>query len=151
VLQPTLTGLILGVAATVPLLVALVWMLRSSWSPVRRLVVLVTELVGALVAGRSLVALGALALLAGVSEEILFRGVIQQALTRWLPSELAMVAASALFGLVHFASRAYAVFAAIMGLYLGTLFVITGNLFAPIVAHAAYDFVALVWLARGHA
>jgi hypothetical protein len=51
VLQPTLTGLILGVAATVPLLVALVWMLRSSWSPVRRLVVLVTELVGALVAG----------------------------------------------------------------------------------------------------
>jgi membrane protease YdiL (CAAX protease family) len=151
VLQPTLTGLILGVAATVPLLVALVWMLRSSWSPVRRLVVLVTELVGALVAGRSLVALGALALLAGVSEEILFRGVIQQALTRWLPSGLAMVAASALFGLVHFASRAYAVFAAIMGLYLGTLFVITGNLFAPIVAHAAYDFVALVWLARRHA
>jgi membrane protease YdiL (CAAX protease family) len=38
-----------------------------------------------------------------------------------------------------------------MGLYLGTLFVITGNLFAPIVAHAAYDFVALVWLARRHA
>jgi membrane protease YdiL (CAAX protease family) len=35
-----------------------------------------------------------------------------------------------------------------MGLYLGILFQLTGNLLAPVVAHATYDFVALLWVSR---
>jgi membrane protease YdiL (CAAX protease family) len=35
-----------------------------------------------------------------------------------------------------------------MGVYLGTLFLVQGNLLAPIVTHALYDFVALVWVAH---
>ena len=37
--------------------------------------------------------------------------------------------------------------AAIVGAYLGWLFVITGNLLVPVVAHALYDLVALAVLA----
>jgi len=123
-------------------------MLGSAWSPVRGLIALVVERLGALLAGQSVAGLAALAIVAGVSEEILFRGVIQPGLSRWMPAGFALLATSLLFGLVHFASRSYAVMASIMGLYLGLLFQLTGNLLAPVVAHATYDFVALLWVSQ---
>ena len=94
--------------------------------------------------------LGFLAAVAGGCEEILFRGVIQGGMTRWLPEVWALVATSVLFGLVHFASRTYALFAGVMGLYLGGLFLVQGSLLAPIVAHSLYDFIALVYIARAY-
>ena len=36
----------------------------------------------------------------------------------------------------------------LMGLLLGGLWIATGNLLVPIVAHAVYDFLALVWLVK---
>jgi uncharacterized protein len=150
-LQPNVVGLVWGLTATVPLLLALLWMLRSRMGPVRRLVVLILEQLGPLLGSQPPVALAALAVVAGISEEVLFRGVIQPGLGRWIPAGGALVLTSLLFGLVHFASRTYAIFAALMGLYLGALFQLAGNLFAPIVTHATYDFVALVWVARRHA
>ena len=44
--------------------------------------------------------------------------------------------------------RVIVVFAAIIGLYLGMLYWVSGSLLSAVVAHAAYDFVALVWLLR---
>jgi membrane protease YdiL (CAAX protease family) len=147
-LQPDGAALLWGLAAAIPLMAGLAWMLSSTWRPVRGLVALVVERLGALLAGQSVAGLAALAIVAGVSEEVLFRGVIQPGLTRWMPAGLALLATSLLFGLVHFASRSYAVMASIMGLYLGILFQLTGNLLAPVVAHATYDFVALLWVSR---
>jgi uncharacterized protein len=147
-LQPDGATLLWGLAAAIPLMAGLAWMLSSTWTPVRGLVALVVERLGALLAGQSVAGLAALAIVAGVSEEVLFRGVIQPGLTRWMPAGLALLATSLLFGLVHFASRSYAVMASIMGLYLGILFQLTGNLLAPVVAHATYDFVALLWVSR---
>jgi membrane protease YdiL (CAAX protease family) len=40
----------------------------------------------------------------------------------------------------------YAVLAALVGLYLGGLFIWSDNLFVAIVSHASYDFVALSYL-----
>lgn len=137
-----------GVAASLPLGLGLAWMLTTSWFPIRRLVALVTEQIGPAVAGCSVAELALMALAAGVSEEVLFRGVVQTGLARAVPVWLALMAASAAFGLVHFASRAYAAVAGIMGVYLGTLFLVQGSLLAPIVTHTLYDFVALVYLAR---
>ena len=53
-----------------------------------------------------------------------------------------------MFGLLHPITRAYAVIAALLGAYLGGLWLAGGNLLTPIVAHALYDFVALVYLLR---
>jgi len=55
---------------------------------------------------------------------------------------------SLLFGLCHWISTAYVVMATAMGLLLGGLFLATGNLAAPMVAHALYDFLALLYLTR---
>jgi membrane protease YdiL (CAAX protease family) len=87
-------------------------------------------------------------LLAGVGEELLFRGVVQQALVSPLGTWPALVTASLVFGIVHALSASYAVFATLMGLYLGWLWMASGNLLVPIAAHAAYDFLTLVYLVK---
>jgi uncharacterized protein len=83
-----------------------------------------------------------------LAEEILFRGVVQAGLTRLLPEWVALVLASAAFGLAHFLTPAYALLAGLAGLYLGGLFLLQGNLIAPVVAHAVYDVVALNCVVR---
>lgn len=131
-----------------PLLLGLAWMLAARSGPANRLVSFVVEQLGPLLAARSAAELALLAALAGLSEEFLFRGVVQVGLARVLPDLGALLATSVLFGLVHFASRAYAIVAGVMGLYLGALFLMQGSLLAPTITHALYDFVALVYVAR---
>jgi membrane protease YdiL (CAAX protease family) len=86
----------------------------------------------------------ALAALSGIAEEAFFRGALQPRLG-WL-------AASVLFGLAHWAPRRtlwpWTGFALITGGALGALFEATGNLVAPITAHAAINAVNLRLLAR---
>jgi membrane protease YdiL (CAAX protease family) len=141
-------GLAAGIAATAPLLVALRWCLTTRWTPAVRFVRLVEERVGPLFAGASRGELVAVALMAGVAEEALFRGVLQESLAIRLPSGVAIAAAAIVFGVLHWVTATYAVLAALVGLYLGFLFHLTGNLLAPITAHALYDVVALLLLAR---
>lgn len=123
-------------------------MLSSGWAPIRGLVQLVVEQIGPWLVRCSALELAALAAMAGISEEILFRGTIQVGVGRVVGDGWALLAASTAFGLIHYASRAYAVVALVMGLYLGALFLLQGNLLAPIITHGLYDFVALLRLSR---
>jgi hypothetical protein len=61
---------------------------------------------------------------------------------------IGLAVAALLFGLAHFITPTYAVLAGTMGLYLGWLWIDTGNLLVPITAHAVYDFLALAYLAK---
>lgn len=82
-----------------------------------------------------------IALMAGIGEELLFRGVIMP--------ELGIAASGILFGLMHFAGRDlwfYTVWAVVIGIFFGNLYQWTGNLLVPIAVHAAYDFVALLYI-----
>lgn len=85
-----------------------------------------------------------LAAISGVAEEAFFRGALQP--------QVGLVTASALFGLAHFTPRRtlwpWMVFAVAAGFLLGGLFALTGNLVAPIVAHAAINAVNLRWLGQ---
>ena len=79
-----------------------------------------------------------LAVLAGLSEEIFFRGILQQ--------EIGLLAASLVFGLFHTVSIPYVIWAAVVGLYLGYLVDVTHSLWPAIVAHIVIDFVGLCYL-----
>ncbi|MEA2724286.1 MAG: protease family protein, partial [Gemmatimonadales bacterium] len=147
-LRPTLASVAIGIVAAVPLLLGLRWTLTTSTKSMRRLVALVVEQLGPLLARRSQLELLLLAALAGIAEEIFFRGVVQIGLARLLPEGVALVVASAAFGLAHFITPAYALLAGLAGLYLGGLLLLQGNLIAPIVAHAVYDAVALNCVVR---
>ncbi len=82
----------------------------------------------------------AVAALSGVSEEIFFRGVLLR--------EIGVIATSAIFGLLHALNRVYAIWAACIGAGFAALAIATGSLVAPIVAHATYNFGALLILRR---
>ncbi len=91
-----------------------------------------------------------LAAIAGVAEELLFRGVIQP----WMESSWGMTAgligSNMIFGLVHAVTPVYAVLAAFVGIYLGLSLDYGGdrNLLTPVIIHALYDFLAFVALMR---
>jgi membrane protease YdiL (CAAX protease family) len=140
--------LLWGTLATLPPLIALSWILHAQNARLAGLVRTVEELIGPLFAGASSGPLLLLAILAGIGEESLFRGVLQSALAEPIGPWAALLVASALFGLVHFVTATYAVLAGLIGLYLGWLFLRTGNLLVPIVVHALYDFVALSLLVQ---
>ena len=103
--------------------------------------------------GLTLWEIAAISAAAGVGEELAFRGLLQAGLAAWLDHPTgwawALAAASIAFGVCHWLNVTYAVLAAGIGLYLGVLFLLTGDLAAPVVTHALYDFAAILYLTRG--
>ena len=146
VLHPTPSAVLLAMVATLPMLALMYWIGRSRWKPFAGLMREVDGRIAPLFAGSSLVHLAAIAVAAGIAEELLFRGVLQQWLEVRIGTIAAMVGAAVLFGLAHAITRTYAAVAAAIGLYLGWLLAVTGNLVVPIVTHALYDFAALWYL-----
>lgn len=142
------SGMARGTIAALPMLLGLYWALRTQTRPVRQLVQIVQDHLGPLLVSRSSAELAGIAILAGVAEEFLFRGVMQVGLGRVLSDGLALTITSVAFGLVHFLTPTYALLAFLAGAYLGALFLLQGNLLVPIVAHTLYDFIALICLVR---
>lgn len=87
-----------------------------------------------------------LALASGIAEEALFRGALQP--------RVGLVMASLIFGVAHFVPRRdllpWTGFALLAGLMMGGLFAATGNLLAPIVAHAGINAVNLRRLGQAY-
>jgi membrane protease YdiL (CAAX protease family) len=90
----------------------------------------------------------ALSVLAGVGEELLFRGAIQGWLSQFAGTVTAVLVASLLFGLVHYLSFTYFVVASCLGLVLGAVYAFTDSLLLVMVWHAVYDMIALYSLRR---
>jgi membrane protease YdiL (CAAX protease family) len=114
--------------------------------PVRALRRLYRELLFPLFRASTPLEIVAISILAGVGEEVLFRGAMQP--------EWGLIAASLVFGLFHIGGRltmALGIWAACTGALLGWLAIATGGLLAPIVAHVAYDALALSYLRWGPA
>jgi len=143
----------LGVLAALPFLAGLVLIDRYPRGPfLRSLTQTVHEEVVPLFQGSSTTGLIAIALAAGLGEELLFRAFLQQRIADWWAGPagpwVALVLASIVFGLCHSLCAAYAVLATVMGLALGGLYAATGQLIAPVTMHAVYDAVALLYLMR---
>ncbi|HLS04858.1 MAG TPA: CPBP family intramembrane glutamic endopeptidase [Wenzhouxiangella sp.] len=138
-----------AVAATVPLIAVFLFVPAGGhWLWARKMQAVATRLAALLFSGRIPGTILAVSVLAGVGEELLFRGVIQTWLGQQTSPALGLIAASVLFGLAHWVSRSYAVLTAVVGAYLGLLYHLSGNLFIPVVVHALYDWVALHYYLR---
>lgn len=141
-----------GLLATVPLAGLLLVCVHTPLRVFQDLVRLIDRWVVPLFARWNLTQIAIVSLLAGLGEEMLFRGVIQNALQARIHPPfgtwVGWLLSSFLFGAAHAVSATYAVLATLIGLYLGRLWIETGNLLVPVVAHAAYDFLALVYLVR---
>lgn len=87
-----------------------------------------------------------LGLLPGLSEELLFRGVMIPAFGYDL---FAVIVSSILFGVLHLSSVQnwhYVIWAIVIGLVLGYSVYVTDNLLVPIIAHSLTNFFSgLIW------
>lgn len=90
----------------------------------------------------------ALSVLAGVGEELLFRGAVQGWLANLTGAWPAIFASALLFGLVHYVSFTYFLVATGLGLLLGFAYHVSGSLELVMIWHALYDMVALFILVR---
>ena len=140
---------LLGILATLPMLAMLGLMAASGWGPYRELSGQVREFVEWLFARSWPGAVLLLSLLAGIGEELLVRGALQGWLAGHLPAGWAILIAAVVFGLAHSISRLYFVFATLIGVYLGLVYHLTGNLLVVIIAHALYDWVVIRLYLRG--
>ncbi|NJM44480.1 MAG: CPBP family intramembrane metalloprotease, partial [Brachymonas sp.] len=87
-----------------------------------------------------------LGLLPGLSEELLFRGVMLPAFGL---NVVGLIASSICFGVLHMSGRSqwpYVVWATVVGLLLGYSAMVTGNLLVPVVAHVVTNLISsLSW------
>lgn len=142
--------LLWGLAATAPLVAVLLLEENPRWRSLTDLKDQVSGLLDRLLYGSTHLQLFILALLAGLGEELLFRGLLQTGLAHLLPARFAvagsLLIASVIFGACHYLSHTYFVLATLAGFYFGLLMIASGSIVPPIIAHALYDFVALVYL-----
>jgi membrane protease YdiL (CAAX protease family) len=151
-IDPSTKAVLLGVVGTIPLFGLLLVCTRVPrgpvWEVLRAIRVYLVPYLRYWNTGQVLL----ISALAGFGEEVLFRGVIQPACTPgsggFFPSLLGILAGAVLFGALHAVNSAYAVFATLVGIYLGALYAATGNLLVPIIAHGLYDFGAILYFQR---
>ena len=87
-------------------------------------------------------------LITAVPEEFLFRGLIQNSLSRWLGVPLGLAIGSVIFGLSHLPDPRYAVLATIAGVAYGLVYLRTGKVTASAITHALVDAVWVILLHR---
>lgn len=104
---------------------------------------------------KPLIALGvsiALGAAAGISEEMLFRGVLQSELGNKFGETAALISSAVIFGALHAVTPLYALLAGLASIYFGELYIQYHNLAIPIVCHGVYDVGALFaahWVVSG--
>lgn len=138
-----------GVLGTIPLCLLSWGIDRIPWEPFRRIEQAWANVLGPALRDLTYTELVTLALLVGVSEELLFRGVLQVSLLPWgwWP---AMITTSVAFGLAHAITPTYAVCAGLIGAYLSVMMELTSppNLIIPIICHAGVDLYGFVQIKR---
>ena len=83
-----------------------------------------------------------------VPEEFLFRGLVQNLLTRWWGPARALPAAAVVFGLAHLPDPRYVLLATFAGLAYGWVYQRTGQVMASAITHALVDATWSVLLRR---
>jgi len=137
-----------GMSATAPPLAFFVASIQSKWKPLAEIRSALDRTLGRCFSGFTILHLLVISILAGIAEEVLFRAAVQGGLAKLFGPIPGLILASIGFGCAHFLNWGYAALTFLAGLYLGGVWLATGNLLTPIVTHALYDFVALVYYLR---
>jgi membrane protease YdiL (CAAX protease family) len=138
---PLWQGVVLGALVGFVFGVAVVWLSQRAvvvwrWRPALRLHAGLRQTLGVSDSPMTTLDVVMLTLSSAIAEELLFRG--------WLAPLTGVVASSLLFGLMHYTPRDKGMWswipaAFVMGLALGGMFELVGNLTAPIIAHAVIN------------
>ncbi len=140
------SDLLVGLLGTLPLLIIFLALQHLPHPAIQEIRALLENTFGANLGPLHWTDLLILAGIAGFSEEVLFRGVLQP----WLESIWnltgGLILSNLIFALVHAVTPLYALLALLIGIYLGLSLDYQGerNLLIPIVIHSVYDFAAFM-------
>jgi len=146
---PSLEALAIGAAATGPLIIVYFVTVAIPLDAFRRIQDLLIATLGRPLAECRWHEMALLAALAGICEELLFRGVLQPWLSR-LGEPTGVIGTSLLFGFAHSVTPTYFLLASGIGFYLSGVQAAAGHIAAPMVAHALYDWFAFRQIARDY-
>ena len=141
-----------GVVAAVPMILLFLLSYRFPVGPFLKIKQFLVEMLGPPLAACRWYELILLAIIVGLSEEILFRGVLQPWFETLGGPAVGLAGSNVLFGLAHFMTPMDAILAGLIGCYLGWLLDGSGerNVLIPVIAHAVYDYFAFMVVVRGY-
>lgn len=84
------------------------------------------------------------ALMAGVSEELFFRALLQNYTAQYLPGLISILLVSIVFGLMHASSMAYFIFAFVLSLIFGLVYFTEPDIVMLVIWHGVYDVIAML-------
>ncbi len=137
----------LSVVIATVLFVVFVWLVSHRWLRLRSFYSLTADL-HVMLKDLTWAQIIVLSFLAGIGEELLFRGVMQAWLSETSGVYSAIVISSLVFALLHALTRYYFVFALGLSLLFGVLFAMTQSMVLLILVHAVYDVIAIVVIAK---
>ncbi len=148
----TPASLLYGVIGTLPLFLMFLAMEQIQGQSVAQIRQFLLRTLGPNLQRYSWADLFMLAAVAGISEEILFRGIIQPWIEVAWGMKAGLLVSNLLFGLVHSVTPLYSILAALVGVYLALAMDYHGdrNLLTPIIIHTLYDFLAFIALIRAY-
>lgn len=152
-------GVLHAILATLPLLIGYHVLKLFPWKCLKKVEQVVRLFFRQYMVRLNVFSLAWVAALAGIGEEMLFRGLLQRgtqyavdffggngSATVTVLSIIFLV--SVFFAAAHAVSTTYFVLAFLISLYLGVLYWQTGNLLVPILVHGFYDFYVFLVLKR---
>lgn len=140
----------IGVAATIPIFIFFFFTFKSKSKLFREHNRLMETRFRDMLCSWSVIQIAVISVGAGLSEEALFRGAIQGSLAERVGVVFAVLLGSLAFGACHLITYMYGIIVAVFGVYFAVEWIWTGNLLAPMITHAVYDFGALVYLVKIH-
>ena len=145
-------ALIDGITATIPMCILFLLFYQYPVGPLYPIKKSLLDIMGPLLSSCRWYELLILAAVAGISEEILFRGVLQPWMEVSLGVSAGLIVSNVIFGLLHWITATYALIAGLIGLYLAYMMDVSEprNLLTPIVVHGLYDFLAFVFVAAAY-
>ena len=149
-------SLVWGTVASLPMLVYLV--VFHFWTPsfLQPMQEFVIENLYPVFRGSTIFEMLLLSVMAGFCEELLFRWCLQGGISSLLESRtgqpvsltIGLLVASILFGLCHWVNTSYGMTTLFVGVFLGLTMIWSGSFLVPAMAHAIFDFVALIYISR---
>ncbi len=146
------SALLNGVVGTLPLCIIFVALNQMTSESLQQIRDVLQNTLGPSLVKHHWTDLFILGAIAGISEEILFRGVIQPWLENSWGALAGLVISSLIFGLIHAVTFLYFIMATAVSIYLGMYldYDNTRNLLTPIVIHGLYDFFAFMVIVRAY-
>ncbi len=143
---------VLGFAATLPLLVMFVVMNRMKSLPFLRIQQLVRIFIQSFFGRCSTIQIFLICVLAGIGEELFFRGLMQDGISQGIGGTAGLICgilvSSVFFGFAHLITLTYGLIAFLISLYFAAVFLLSGNILVPILVHALYDYCVIRFILR---